>query len=84
MGRTKLPWTVTLRESALTLVESPEFQLLHSIPVDGQVYAQPLLVPQVPWSDGSILNSSGGGRPAATSRAPSLRRTRRIFGVREG
>jgi len=136
MGRTKLPWTVTLRESALTLVvmcllgcnttpnhnntpkdarlviapsevvspneiprelvpipslmqpyspvpvavltqrydnsragantnehvltvasiSSPEFQLLHSIPVDGQVYAQPLLVPQVPWSDGTIKN----------------------------
>ena len=34
-------------------VSSGEFQKLYTIPVNGQVYAQPLLVPQVRWTDGT-------------------------------
>lgn len=37
-------------------VSSTEFQKLYTVPVNGQVYAQPLLVPQVRWADGTIKN----------------------------
>jgi Ig-like domain from next to BRCA1 gene len=45
-------------EHALTVasVSSPEFQELYSVPVNGQVYAQPLLVPGVPFPDGTVKN----------------------------
>jgi hypothetical protein len=44
-----------LKEHVLTVasVSSTSFQKLYTIPVSGQVYAQPLLVPQVSWSDGA-------------------------------
>jgi hypothetical protein len=47
-----------LQEYLLTVaaVSSGEFQKLYTIPVNGQVYAQPLLVPQVRWTDGTIKN----------------------------
>ena len=43
------------QEHVLTVaaVSSPNFQKLYTIPVSGQVYAQPLLVPQVQWTDGT-------------------------------
>jgi hypothetical protein len=46
------------QEHALTVtaVASQEFQKLYTVPVTGQVYAQPLLVPQVPMPDGSAKN----------------------------
>jgi hypothetical protein len=37
-------------------VASPDFQLLYSIPVSGQIYAQPLIVPRTKWPDGSYKN----------------------------
>jgi hypothetical protein len=37
-------------------VSSPDFQKLFTIPTAGQVYAQPLLVPQVPFPDGTFKN----------------------------
>ena len=45
-----------LQENVLTVqsVSSPDFQQLHSIPVTGQVYAQPLLVSQVNLPNGNI------------------------------
>ena len=42
-----------LTPSALT---SGEFQWLYDLPVDGQVYAQPLYLPQVPFPDASVRN----------------------------
>jgi hypothetical protein len=47
-----------LEEHILTVgsVASTEFQELYSIPVFGQVYAQPLLVPQVVFPDGTSKN----------------------------
>jgi hypothetical protein len=45
-----------LQEQVLSTqaVGSPDFQELYTIAVPGQVYAQPLVVPQVTWSDGTI------------------------------
>ncbi len=37
-------------------VSSPEFQKLYTTPTIGQVYAQPLLVLQVPFPDGTLKN----------------------------
>ena len=37
-------------------VSSPEFQQLYSIPVTGQVYAQPLLAPQIKFPDSTLKN----------------------------
>jgi hypothetical protein len=37
-------------------VSSPEFQKLFTIPTAGQVYGQPLLVPQVAFPDGTLKN----------------------------
>jgi hypothetical protein len=37
-------------------VASSEFQLLYSVAVPGQLYAQPLLAPQVTFPDGSLQN----------------------------
>ena len=47
-----------LDEHVLTVesVASPDFQKLYTIPVTGQVYAQPLLVPQVRFPDGTSKN----------------------------
>lgn len=47
-----------LQEHVLTVrtVGSSEFQKLYTIPVAGQVYAQPLLVPEVKWTDGRAKN----------------------------
>jgi hypothetical protein len=47
-----------LQEHILTVaaVSTPQFQKLYTIPVTGQVYAQPLLVPRISWTDGTIKN----------------------------
>jgi hypothetical protein len=47
-----------LQEHILTVeaLKSGEFQQLYKIPVKGQVYAQPLLVPRVKWPDATIRN----------------------------
>lgn len=49
---------VTLQEHVLTVaaVAGGQFQKLYTIPVTGQVYAQPLLVPQLDWPDGTKKN----------------------------
>jgi hypothetical protein len=47
-----------LREKVLTVesVSSSDFQKLYTIPIAGQVYAQPLIVPQLRWTDGTVRN----------------------------
>ena len=37
-------------------ITSGQFHRLHSFPVDGQIYGQPLFVPAVAWPDGSYRN----------------------------
>ncbi|HTC22014.1 MAG TPA: hypothetical protein VK859_14250, partial [bacterium] len=47
-----------LAEYVLTVeaLRSGQFQKLYGVPVDGQIYAQPLYLPQVKWMDGSLKN----------------------------